>query len=248
MISGRQELGQPNLERGGIGMRGRVELGWSWLPPNMPDPSYEPHRPTDKARQVDVDNYFELIDVAKGDRVLDLGGNRGFFSRMALDRGAEVLAVEPEPVNISFFKARSPEAILLEGAVIGDDEPRDVRLYINSSDMDHSMVAAWVNDDRYITVHGFPFVNLCEGFRPTLIKCDIEGGEFLLPWDRLPDSTRTVVAELHVWKESGGGVALLRMLDALESLGFTCQNGPIPLDEDEWVRLVNDARLFAWTR
>lgn len=54
-------------------------------------------------------NEYELPGDMGGQRVLDVGGNIGCFARAALDRGARVLSVEPDPGNAQYYRRNLAE-------------------------------------------------------------------------------------------------------------------------------------------
>ena len=51
------------------------------------------------AEDIILENKYQLPEDMKGLKVLDLGANIGAFTVAALERGAEVVAVEPEGRN-----------------------------------------------------------------------------------------------------------------------------------------------------
>ncbi|MFB9327146.1 methyltransferase domain-containing protein [Paenibacillus aurantiacus] len=56
-----------------------------------------------------IDDWIRLADVQAGDRVADVGAGTGIFTRLLLDRGLEVLAVEPnDEMRIAAEQAVSP--------------------------------------------------------------------------------------------------------------------------------------------
>lgn len=153
--------------------------------------------------------------------LLDLGAYIGetavyFREELGLTRS---VSVEPLLDNFSVAEinlAPYNQAKLLHGGVVGDDREQVIlfigREYLSSSSLEYfkgrqSVVAPAIKD-----------VDLF-AFNPAIIKCDIEGSEFGIRWNLVPDSVTEIIMELHQnrpqWIEQG------RALDeTLLSLGF----------------------------
>lgn len=48
--------------------------------------------------------------IQPGDLVVDIGANIGWFSRVALNKGADVISIEPDPRNIPLLEKNCPDA------------------------------------------------------------------------------------------------------------------------------------------
>jgi len=70
-----------------------------------------------------------LDDLPAGAKILDLGAGTGLGTRMLLDRGFEVTAVDAEPVAIAQLIVRCPEAHVIESRF------EDLRLPANEFDL-----------------------------------------------------------------------------------------------------------------
>lgn len=149
----------------------------------------------------DTKRWLELLEP--GDLFVDIGAWIGPVSVWALQRGAYILAVEPDPVAFEELIRRVPE----ESCVLGAITPRQgIRtLLVNpveggafgdsmsrlSLRRDESHPTRWVEDDPHVRLcHGYTLSGLCKyRQRPALVKVDVEGYETrllpsLAPWCR----------------------------------------------------------------
>lgn len=145
-------------------------------------------------------DYKLLIPLGlKKPKILDLGGYIGtfvWFAKKNLDPEF-VLSVEPDKRNTEVWMENwlgDPACDLIEAAVIQDGTgPLPLYLgktYASCNSLEHFRGRTAVN------VPTITFPELLVG-EPTLIKCDIEGGEFGLDWSSLPDSVEAIAMEIH---------------------------------------------------
>ena len=140
--------------------------------------------------------------VSAGDVVLDLGAHIGTFTARALAAGAtRVRAVEPVPDNTALFKRNvdDPRVELWEGAAwvseLGLETIYLVDLEKNKGTDSHSMI---VKRGRIpLVVQTWSLAELCAGLDPTFIKIDIEGGEYGLDLESIPESCDRLFVEWH---------------------------------------------------
>lgn len=67
-------------------------------------------------RDVECGAYERRTTIQPGDIVLDIGAHVGFFSQRCLDRGARVVAIEPDVRNFACLRDRVLDAVLIQGA------------------------------------------------------------------------------------------------------------------------------------
>src|SRR3990172_8101428 len=58
-------------------------------------------------KEVILPNLLRLMEIKKGDRVLDIACGQGFFSRALVEKGAEVTGVDISPELIKFAKEKA---------------------------------------------------------------------------------------------------------------------------------------------
>jgi len=154
-------------------------------------------RAIDKVIVREVQSTYAQMPVQSGDVVLDLGANIGASARMLLEKGAaKVIAIEPDPSSVLLAKrnlARYPAEVIW--AAVGAAGGK-TKLYVSRK---KPYLTSLISDtDRVpVPVTMLSFGGLLERYRPTIVKCDIEFGEYDLDWT-LPDFVRVVALEVHI--------------------------------------------------
>lgn len=141
---------------------------------------------------------YDALPVQDGDVLLDLGAHIGTTSRLALDRGAAlVVAVEADPANVTMLRMNLRDRAVIIPAAVGGTAGRTTfytradRPYLGSIYPDSGR--------RAVKVPRVSFADLLAQYRPTIVKCDIEFGEYELPELRaLPDHVRVLAMEVHI--------------------------------------------------
>jgi len=166
----------------------------------------------------EVENLRRLM--LPGDRVLELGAGIGLLSTVAAQfEGVEsVTCIEANPEMVPIIaethRINGVGNVDLRNAVVtGDDAPGKVPFYFRGSFWASSMSPEGLPYTRVEELDTVPLSALIEELHPTIIACDIEGGEMGL-FDGVDLSgVRTIVLETHpkVYGEEGRR-ALLRGL------------------------------------
>lgn len=159
-----------------------------------------------KHGQMEARHYARLVGgVLPGDILLDIGANCGEVSRFWLDNGAaNAIAVEPNE-ELILHMASIPRLIRINAAVIGDyrktvvfhQANQDVCSYIEQQGNPATKVRATVE------VNAVNFDDLVRRYRPTVIKVDTEGSEYLFAeeFSTLPSCVRALTLEWHGFGE-----------------------------------------------
>lgn len=148
--------------------------------------------------------YAALVGAREDDVLLDIGANCGEVSRLWRGRRARAVAVEPNLLLHGQLRSIS-ELVCIEAAVVGElavetvlfmEAARDVCSYI-----DVAYVGERPPDEivRAYSVHAVRFRDLVETYRPSVIKVDVEGSEYLFADDfvDLPEHVRALAVEWH---------------------------------------------------
>lgn len=127
-------------------------------------------------------HYYEYKEcrISPGDVVIDAGASEGFFTRFALDKGANVIIVEPSQVWIdALHQTFAPEIaagrIHIERACLED--------HVGEAEMNIDPEIGWVLDDQPGKLELIPLLTLdalvakSKWGRCDFIKMDIEGAE-----------------------------------------------------------------------
>lgn len=171
-----------------------------------------------------------------GDVFLDIGANIGAVTALIAPHVSRVVSVEPEPDNFRVLERNAeslPNVELIRAAVTASGDP--IKLYVNDLGANKgSHTTRPVRGRRALEVPGIAFDALLERVRPTLLKIDIEGGEydFMESLFALPKNVRALAIEMHrtlvAWK------SLPAVIDAaLLEQGFT-RVVPPRLNTDAW--------------
>lgn len=154
-------------------------------------------RARDRVIVNEVKGTYKDLPVGPGDVVLDLGANIGAASRLFIDRGAKVVAIEADPENIPLARRNIGRGGTVLWAAVGPKIGRTTfyfrpgKPYLGSTMNDAGRIAVQVPT---VTLGG-----LLKQFHPSVVKCDIEFGEYELPELRaLPAFVRAVALEVHI--------------------------------------------------
>ncbi len=171
-----------------------------------------------------------LLHLRPGDRMLDLGAGLGFICALAAVVLGEdaVMGVEAGPETVKLARrnlaANGFEGVkVLKGAVVGAGEG-EVEFGQRPAFWASSLRGPdeWPENAEVIRVLARPVGKLLARFAPTVISCDIEGGELDVLTEPLP-GVRLVVVETHPLVYGAGGVA--RIEAALRYQGFEAAEG-----------------------
>lgn len=121
--------------------------------------------------------------IKPGDTVIDIGANIGYYTVLGATKvGAKgkVLAIEPEPTNLSYLKRNLSQNNIQNTQIFAGAVSREtgtLPLYLSSTSAgEHSLV---VKTDKAISVPVETLDHLVGAYKlkPTLIKIDVEGAE-----------------------------------------------------------------------
>jgi FkbM family methyltransferase len=116
-----------------------------------------------------------------GDVFVDIGAWIGPVTLWALERGAHVIAIEPDPIAADELRRRAPAAEIWEGAL--DTRIGHARIASNARDggqLGDSM--SRLSTDGVIVVQTWTLQDVLGDRAPALVKIDVEGHEAeLLP-------------------------------------------------------------------
>lgn len=176
--------------------------------------------------------------------LLDLGGHLGdsaWYFRKYLNKVGRVLSVEADPRNASLYRLNwnSDNSVELIEAAVCSGNQKWVNLYLGKTYSGDNSLEGY-RGRASIPVRTIPFRNLLDR-QPNIIKCDIEGGEFLLNWSDIPSSVTEIFMEMHQnrpeWIKKG------RELDAaILAQGF--KHTQAPKHEELFLR----RQIAVWSR
>lgn len=228
------------------------------------------YRPEDKIIVQESERCYGSIPVTSDDIVLDLGAHIGTASRMLLRKGAKhSIAIEADPRNVPLLRKnlhRLPATICW--AAVG---PVNGRTDFYPASKGH--LSSLLGDDRRrsLRVPMIAFGDLLSAYQPTIVKCDIEFGEYELgDLMFLPDHVRVLAMEIHIRyvgifesrPQTLDDIRIQRraaseLVGAIERQGFTTlrrkdkvakPDQPPALPDDTWLPPMTKAIDAVWVR
>lgn len=192
------------------------------------------------------------FEVEAGEQWLDLGANIGAFTLYALKRGANCIAIEPEPNNIAqIVKNLSMNDMatgIITKAVVPDAfEGELIKFYVNTNPKAfrrHTANANYLNAARKktsyeIAVPALKFTDLLNQFEGELcLKINIEGSEIPILNDLTPQQVGKIKKMVFEYSfDMDKRIATFRkLLDKMEKLFDTVQlsKSNIPWDAETY--------------
>ncbi|MEM3585831.1 MAG: FkbM family methyltransferase [Candidatus Jordarchaeaceae archaeon] len=137
--------------------------------------------------------------------VLDIGSNIGYFPIIELEAGAKhVIAVEPVPSAYMYLSknlSRYKNVTMLNIAI--SDKEEDLTLYMtnalnNTSASRHILVEAGLKIVKELTVKAASVSKISEQYPIEMLRMDVEGHEYKILSNTIPDTVETISIELHI--------------------------------------------------
>ena len=191
--------------------------------------------------------YLRRMPPRAGDVLLDIGANIGCVSRAYLAAGADkAIAIEPEPDNVRMMfknladELKNARALVFDRAVVAGSYPQEsIKLSIAQfgNRGNHSTVSKSSGRRPTMSVPVVRFPWLLDTYQPTLVKCDIEGGEYALADElaSLPRFVKALTVEFHM-NAMPDARERARDLDArIQQSGLEYVAGPKNLDKSWFV-------------
>ena len=169
----------------------------------------------------------EKCHVEKGDVVLDIGANYGFFTKYALEKGAsKVYAIEPNVKTLGYLEknTQNDPVTIVKGAITDVSGKVELNLYELSTVSIVKKVDTGQLGEVYagtVLTDGWNINDLLMRIMDiNFMKIDCEGGEYPLfetIEDRLLCSIPKISGEFH---NIGGVRPWVKIIDKLKRLGF----------------------------
>lgn len=144
---------------------------------------------------------MEMLDPQPTDTVLDVGAFIGTIARPCLTAGSTVTAVEPDPESLIVLKKNCPDATILECALTDDPvilAQSAAAFYRNVGGREALNTLLPVKGRPTVEVPVRSFHEVLTEVDPTILKVDIEGGEWMLDFEDLPTRIRFLHIEMHL--------------------------------------------------
>ena len=163
--------------------------------------------------------------VEPGERVLEIGGGIGFVSAVAaLDPRVEKIVVFEAnpllmPVIAELHEMNGVANVdVVNGVLMNSTHAEAAKFYVRQDFWSSSLAEKPWGYERAIDVPTYSFSEQVERIRPTLIVCDIEGGELNLFENANLSGVKKVLMEVH--QEVIGRDGMKKLFDSMSSRGF----------------------------
>ena len=181
-----------------------------------------------------VDSSFERPEaeflkqsLRADDRVLELGGGLGLISTMAskLVPQGVVVTVEANLQIMNYLKRlhtlNAVKVESLNAVVVGRATTDQLPFYVRKDFWSSSLSDEPKNYTEVRSVNVIPLTSLTEKYRPTVVICDIEGGEVGLIDADWTEGIRLVMIEVH--KSLIGQTGINQLKDYFAVKGFNVE-------------------------
>lgn len=172
-----------------------------------------------------IENHLE-----PGWTFLDIGAHVGYFSTIAAARGANVIAIEANPLYAAMLQQNCPTAEV--NAVAVSDKEGTSHLSPDPRFTGHPSASGL--SESGIVVQMKHLTSILNGRYPEFIKADIEGMEYAVFRDspRVLDNARVIVFEVSTTTCDRYGTSVGALIGMVQTFGFdvTYMDGS-PLDE-----------------
>lgn len=173
--------------------------------------------------------YRALKDHPVRGLYLDVGAYIGTFAWWAKANltPSRIVSVEPYGPSADVLEANygsDPDVTIIRAAAVADGST-DRDLYLGRTYSSCNTLAP-IRGRIAIPVKTVDWQSLLD-LEPVLIKCDIEGGEYGLPWGDLPDSVVSLAFEFHQ-NQPGWLEGQHQIHDVLLAQGFSAVREPAP--------------------
>ena len=200
-------------------------------------------------RMIAIESYkYASLTVYPRDIFLDIGANIGCVTLRLLELGvSRAICVEPDSDNFLLLLENVspyPGRTLAINAAASGQSNSTARLWLNSGRNKGMHSTSYKAGGRFSTVPAIHILSLLEEHKPTILKIDIEGGEYELfdCFSSIPDYIRIIAIELHFF-ENDWRLKASDIVEMLTSSGFAPEKQPKiigkhPCNLSFWTRLV----------
>lgn len=159
-----------------------------------------PHVTSDQYVCQQVCGEYKHLPI-EGRVVMDLGANIGAFNVYAtMKNAASVISYEPDPENFrQLFINAGDNSNLNQAAVVATNQ-QTVDFYLTTGKARDGFSVIPFKGRTPITVRAVNFHQQLQLYKPQSVKMDVEGAEFMLLQEPLPDFVTDIVVEIHFSK------------------------------------------------
>lgn len=170
---------------------------------------------------------FILRHLRSDDRILELGGGLGLISTIGarLVPQGKVVTIEANVDAINYLRRihalNAVEVETINAVVVGKSTAEKLPFYVRKDFWSSSLSNKPANYTEVRSVNLVTLTKLTETYRPTVVICDIEGGEIGLIDADWTAGVRLVMVEVH--KASIGQKGIDQIKDFFVAKGFSVE-------------------------
>lgn len=135
--------------------------------------------------EIIIRHEYDKIPLSKSDVVLDLGMNVGVYSIYVINKyGSKIIGVEANPAIFNIARSNllpyKKNIIDLINKAVWKNDDETIKISICRESGVSSVYKDWGGSERisYVNIKTISFHRLLNKYKPTVIKCDIEGAEW----------------------------------------------------------------------
>ena len=155
----------------------------------------------------EVKTCYKHLTVKATDTIMNIGANVGAFEWYYADKVKKIVSYEPDPANFRLLKINTRSfdnvKIVRRAVISGEDETVSFFLNTKKNKGAHSLCIKRGREE--ITVKATNFSKILSIHKPSVVKIDIEGGEYELLKTKIPDCVERMAIEFHfghkAWKD-----------------------------------------------
>lgn len=186
---------------------------------------------------------YKQLKLRDSDIILDIGGHIGTFSVPLARKAQKIVAVEMDLSNYALLEAnvRFYKNIISLNKAVVSNESSDVQVQYYKAAKNSGAHSMHVKRRRGVpyTAETIKIGELLSVYKPTIIKCDIEGAEYdiFTPELCIPDCVKQIIIEFHFGRKEFRPLANT-VIANLCSQGFTSSDTSDMSENKNWTRVI----------
>lgn len=186
---------------------------------------------------------YKQLKLSTSDIILDIGGHIGTFAVPLAKRVQKIATVEMDPSNYKLLEANVRfynNIVPLNKAVVSNEHSdTPVEYYKASKNTGAHSIYVKRRRGNPLTAEVIRIGELLSAYKPTIIKCDVEGSEYdIFNADlKLPDFVKQIIIEFHFGRKEFRTLANITIAN-LQSQGFTPSDTSNMNDNKNWTRVI----------
>ncbi len=186
---------------------------------------------------------YKQLKLSTSDIILDIGGHIGTFTVPLANKVRKIVVVEMDLSNYKLLEANTrfyKNVVSLNKAVVANDSS-DIQVQYYKASKNSGAHSMYVKRRRGapFTANTIKIGELLSVYKPTIIKCDIEGAEYDIFNSelKLPEFVKQIIIEFHFGRKEFRYLANV-VISMLQSQGFVSSDTSDMRDNKNWTRVI----------